>query len=35
MNHHAILLPLLHKIVEERAGERRIPTGSWAGWPGK
>jgi hypothetical protein len=31
LNHHAFLLPLLHTLVEERAGERRLPTGSWAG----
>jgi hypothetical protein len=43
LNQHALLLPLLHKLVEERAGlpavgpaqagERRIPTSSWAGVP--
>jgi len=26
-----IFLPLLHTLVEERAGERRLPPGSWAG----
>ena len=33
LNHPAPLLPLLHKLVEERAGERRLPLGSWGGLP--
>ena len=33
LNRPAPLLPLLHKLVEERAGERRLPPGSWAGLP--
>ena len=33
MNRYALLLPLLHRLVEERAGERRLPVGSWKGLP--
>ena len=31
MNRNALLPPLLHKLVEERAGERRLPVGG-ASW---
>ena len=31
MNRNAFLPPLLHKLVEERAGERRLPLGG-ASW---
>jgi hypothetical protein len=34
LNRPAPFLPLLHTLVEERDGERRIQPGSWAGADG-
>ena len=33
MKRPTLLLPLLRRLVKERAGERRLPPGSWAGGP--